>query len=281
MRRKNFDKDARIIATIIKEKLEQVCREEEQRIPISDPAVQLMRQHVHATVARVSGSNQSRAVLRSQLWSTSVYLRPWTLWITINPTDIHDPIAQIFAGEQIELDKFVAGLGPNSNKRAQNIAADPYAAAKFFHFMVRTILEVLFGIEVTSFQVHSCMGVLGEVACYYGMVEVQNRATLHWHLLVGLKHAPTADEILELLKQEAFRARVAAYIQKNLRAYVPGLESAESVKQIPVERDIAYNRPPDPDCADYDEQLRGFELRLARTEQSHTCRVRRCLVTTK
>ncbi|KAJ7431258.1 hypothetical protein B0H11DRAFT_2262212 [Mycena galericulata] len=281
MRRRNFEKDARLMATITKEKLEHACREEEQKIPISDPAVRLLRQHVHATVSRVSGSNQSRSLCRSQLWSTAIYVRPWSLWITINPIDVHDPIAQIFAGENIDLDNFVALLGPDRDKRAQNMAADPYAAAKFFRFMIRTILETLFGVETTSFQFRSSMGILGEVAAYFGMVEAQNRAALHLHLLVALKHTPNADEMLDLLNQESFRARISAYIQANLRAYVPGLETAEAVKQIPVEKEIAYNRPPNPDAVDYDTQIRDFELRLARTEQVHTCEVRSCLVPTK
>ncbi|KAJ7031924.1 hypothetical protein C8F04DRAFT_959644 [Mycena alexandri] len=84
-----------------------------------------------------------------------------------------------------------------------------------------------------------------------------------------------------LLKQESFRARISAYIKANLRAYLPGLETAESVKSIPVEKDIAYSRPPNPTAADYDEQLRHVELRLARTEQVHTCKPRRCLIVTK
>jgi hypothetical protein len=147
--------------------------------------------------------------------------------------------------------------------------------------MIRAILETLFGVEATSFQVRSRMGILGEVAAYFGSVEEQNRAALHLHLLVALKHAPNADEMLELLKQESFRSRVSAYIRANLRAYLPGLESAESVKRIPVEKEIAYNRPPNPDAVDYDQQLRDFELRLARTEQVHTCKIRRCLIVTK
>ncbi|KAF8195697.1 hypothetical protein K438DRAFT_1968205 [Mycena galopus ATCC 62051] len=255
MRRKNFEKDARILATITTAKLEQASREEEQRIPISDPAVRLLRQHVHAA--------------------------PWSLWITINPIDIHDPIAQIFVGEDINLDHFVASVGPDKDKRAANIALDPYAAAKFFHFMLRTILETLFGVESTAFQFRSSMGILGEIAAYYAMVEAQNRAALHGHMLVALKHTPNPDQILELLKQESFRAKISAYIQANLRAYLPGLETAESVKQIPVEKEIAYNRPPNPDAADYDAQIRDFELRLARTEQTHTCELRRCLIPTK
>jgi hypothetical protein len=142
-------------------------------------------------------------------------------------------------------------------------------------------LETLFGVESTAFQFRSLMGILGEVAAYFGMSEAQNRASLHFHVLVALKHTPNPDQMLELLKQESFRARIAAYIKENLRAYLPGLETAESVKQIPVEKTIAYSRPPNPDAVDYDTQLCDFELRLARTEQTHNCEVRRCLVPTK
>ncbi|KAK6977805.1 hypothetical protein R3P38DRAFT_2574225 [Favolaschia claudopus] len=87
--------------------------------------------------------------------------------------------------------------------------------------------------------------------------------------------------MVELLKQEPFRARIAAYIQANLRAHLPGLETAQSVKSIPVEKDIAYNRPPHPMVPDYGQQLKAFELRLARTEQVHSCQVRRCLIVSK
>ncbi|CAK5281207.1 unnamed protein product [Mycena citricolor] len=216
-----------------------------------------------------------------QLWSTTIVAGPWNLWITINPSDIHDPIAQVFAGERIDLDNFLSTAGPDSDERGRNIAADPYAAAKFFHFMIRLILEILFGMECSSFQARSHMGILGELAAYFGLVEGQNRASLHFHLLAALRHAPNADEMIELLKSETFRHCIIAYIKENLRAYLPGLESEASVKQLPVEKEIAYNRPPHPDASDYSAQLAAFERRVVRTEQVHTCDIRRCLVVTK
>jgi hypothetical protein len=107
-------------------------------------------------------------------------------------------------------------------------------------------------------------------------VENQGRGTLHFHLFLWLENAPTPDEIMELLKSEQFCARVTDFICQNLRAYVPGLESAESMKAIPRQKNIAYNRPVNPDAADYDQQLADF--RLARYKQIHTCRFHQCLV---
>ena len=263
------------------EKLELAQQEEEKHLPISDPAVRLLKSHINATAGRIMGSDQSRFQLRSQIWSTSIYLGPPYLWITINPSDIHDPIAQVFAGENINLDDFVSTAGPDKDQRARNIASDPYAAAKFFHFLIKLILETLFQVKVTTHQVKSYMGILGRVAAYFGTVESQGRGTLHLHLLIWLKHAPTADEMVNLLKSEDFRARIIAYIRANLRAYLPGLESAQSIKAIPKDKDIAYCRPPKPDSPEYDTQIRAFELRLARTEQVHTCKVQRCLFANK
>ncbi|RDX39932.1 hypothetical protein OH76DRAFT_1366982 [Lentinus brumalis] len=80
-----------------------------------------------------------------------------------------------------------------------------------------------------------------------------------------------------MLHTEEFRARVVAYIGANLRAYLPGLESAQTVKGIPKEKEISYSRPPHPDSPDYDAQCQQYELRLARVQQVHTCKIGRCL----
>lgn len=278
MRRPNFERDARLLANVTAQKLQQAIEEEEQGKSISDPGVQLLRKHVYTVAGRVKGSNQSRVQLRSQIWSTCIMKNPPNLWLTVNPTDLHDPIAQVFAGEDINLDAFRAELGPDANQRAQNIALDPYAAAKFFHFIIRTIIETLFGVKVTNFFVKNQMGIFGQVSAYFGVVESQGRGTLHLHILLWLMDSPTAEEMTTLLKGSEFRRKVVNFIQANLRAYTPGLESAESVASIPREKEIAFNRPPNPSSDYYEEELQKFELKLARMEQIHTCRIRRCLV---
>lgn len=93
--------------------------------------------------------------------------------MTINPCDLHDPIAQIFAGENIDLDNFMSSMAPAKDEQAKNVARDPYASAKFFHFMISTILRTLFGITVTTYQVHSTRGIFGHLAAYFGVVESQ------------------------------------------------------------------------------------------------------------
>ena len=82
--------------------------------------------------------------------------------------------------------------------------------------MITAILETLFQVKTTKYKVKSKMGILGLVSAYFRTVESQGRGTLHLHLLIWLKHAPSFEEIAELFKTEEFRARVVAYIRANL-----------------------------------------------------------------
>lgn len=172
---------------------------------------------------------------------------PPSVWITINPSDLHHPIAQVFAGEQIDLDAFLSTEGPDKDKRAKNIAQDPWAASKFFHFIIDTILTTLFRVKVTGgHQVESGMGIFGRICAYFCTVEAQGRGTLHLHAMLYSQHTPSPSELQELLKTEAFRQKLVNFIRANIRAYSPGLESPESVASIPNEREIGYSRPPQP-----------------------------------
>ncbi|KIM52049.1 hypothetical protein SCLCIDRAFT_18276 [Scleroderma citrinum Foug A] len=202
MNHSTFKKDAQLLLTLTLKKLQRAQEAEGKNIPISDPLIQLLQKHVYATGARVIRSDHSHYQLHSQIWSTSIMLNPPSLWITVNPCDLHDPIAQVFAGEDINLDDLQEKLGPSKEKCAENMALNPYAAAKFFHFLIQTILITLFRVEATT-QLH--MGIFGEVKSYFGLVKSQGKGTLHLHMLVWLRNMPLNEEIEDLLATKDFR----------------------------------------------------------------------------
>ena len=109
------------------------------------------------------------------------------------------------------------------------------------------------------------MGILGQINGYYAIVESQGCGTLHLHLLLWMKNTPSGDEIVELLKSEDFREHIVAYIKANLRAYLPGLETAKTVKQIPLEKEIAYSRPPNPHSPSYNNDLKNHSRNTINT----------------
>jgi hypothetical protein len=194
----------------------------------------------------------------------------------VNSSDTHDPIAQIFAGESINLDDFFPAAGPDSNQRARNIARDPFAATKYFFFIINTILTHLFQVNATTQHVNSEMGMLGHIKGYFGVVEAQGRGTLHVHMMIWLQHTPNTVNMHKLLQDEEFHARVQLYIQQNIHAHIDGLDE-ESIQTTPKESHVPYSRPPNPDSDTWEMENKAIKHHVVRSQQVHTCSMATCL----
>ena len=166
--------------------------------------MQALRNQLAAIRARVKGTNESRQHVRSKIWGTNLIFNLPALWITINPADMQDPIAQVFAGAEIDLDQFCNTAGPTNSERATNVAQDPFSAAKYFHLIMKCILEILFGIKNVRGWIEREEGICGEVQSHVGTVEAQGRGTLHLHMLLWLKDAPTAEQMKVALRSQIF-----------------------------------------------------------------------------
>ncbi|KIK34584.1 hypothetical protein CY34DRAFT_26824 [Suillus luteus UH-Slu-Lm8-n1] len=218
MRCKDFECDGYIINSITVSDLKQAEKEEAEHRKISNP-----------WMCQYCGFR----------WGTSLCLRGPSLWITINPSDTHNPVVQVFAREQINMDIFFHDAGPDSNRRAQNIARDPFATTKYF-FIIKAVLSTLFQIEVKGNRVHSGMGMLGHVSGYFGIVEAQGRGTLHVHMMIWLRHTPNMHDMHAQLQNEEFRTKIKEYIQQNIRAHVEGLDE-ETIQTMPKESELPYS----------------------------------------
>jgi len=130
MKRPQFTQQKNLISTLKPQDLIKASQEETHKVRFSNPAVQALRDHLCATRMRVKGTDESRHHVRSKIWGTNLICNPPSLWITINPPDSQDPIAQVFAGAEIDLDKFCNMDGPTSTQRATNTAEDPFSSAK-------------------------------------------------------------------------------------------------------------------------------------------------------
>jgi hypothetical protein len=247
--------------------------EEKTGRDISNPEIKTLKRHLRAVRARVVGTDEYRISMRSKVWGTTAKNGPPNVWLTLNPPDYNDPIAQVITGADIDLDKFCSTGGPDHIERSRRIAADPWAAAKYFHFIVNTILEVLFGIKKTRFGVERKPGILGTVQAYLGTVEAQGRGALHLHMLLWLKDAPTASVMQDALKNEAFRCKIRQYIHDTVHADIDGKNEA-GIRAIPKITEISYSRPVDPteSSVEGDKQ----QKLLARALQLHTCHPSTC-----
>ncbi|KAJ2913508.1 hypothetical protein MD484_g6899, partial [Candolleomyces efflorescens] len=257
--------------------LVKAAEEEARNLPFSNAAIRTLRRNMTAVRARVTGTDESRQSIRGKVWGTNLrFNNPW-IWSTLNPSDTHDPIAQTLVGEEIDLDTFCNTTGPDARKRATNIAGDPFAAAQFFHFYIGLVLEVLFGIKADSQKIHRKKGILGTVQAYVGTVEAQGRGTLHLHLLIWLKNAPSPSKCREALMTEEFRDRVRQFIRQNIVADLDGKDTAD-VFAMPTDKEAAYSRPVDPRSPAFASESLTKTRILARSLQYHQCRDRVCRV---
>ncbi|GAW00963.1 ATP-dependent DNA helicase PIF1 [Lentinula edodes] len=275
MSRSDYQKHKEAINRLTTKDFQVAAEQETKKQQYSNPAMRALVGHLSAVRAGVTGTDQNRASVRAQVWSLITMFNPPSLWITINPSDVNNPIAQVFAGEQIDLDKFNRLAGPDATARSITIAKDPYAAAKFFHFIVRAILNCLMGIEVHNGRITRKIGIYGVVKAYVGMVESQGRGMLHLHMLVFLDGAPRPSVMAQCLRGDQFRQRVAGFISVNLRADVGvGVEEMRSMKATPG---VGFNRPLDPWHSTYAQDVVSQEKHLARSLQLHECSIGRCI----
>ena len=264
-----FLQHQRAIQSLTPSDFEMAGAEEQAHKPISNPTIKSFRHTLSAIRAKVMGTDESRIRIRSLIWGMCMMKGPPSIWLTINPADTQDPIAQVLTGHDIDLDHFVS-LDDRPSDAA--IASDPYASASFFHLMVNAILECLLGIKgyKRGRPIEREKGILGVIEGFIGTVEAQGRGTLHLHIVLWLRGAMSADRMKECLSTEEFRAKVKTFIATNIRADLPDVHGTD-VLSIPTEPRVAFSRPVDPRTPQYEHNRDESEKRLARAVQVHRC----------
>ncbi|CAF2941478.1 unnamed protein product, partial [Rotaria sp. Silwood2] len=139
----------------------------------SNSALNKLLHHIKTIGGRVMGSAYSRTALRTRIHALIYNQGLPSIFLTINPADIHSPVALYFAGVKLDLDNIQISQLMTTYKRAEIIASHPVATAKFFHLLISNILNTMIS-----------GGVLGPIKAYFGTVESQGRGSLHLHLLI-------------------------------------------------------------------------------------------------
>jgi hypothetical protein len=280
MKKGTFLRYQNLLTTLTADDLTKASQEETRGVPFSNPAVRTLRSQLSAVKTKVQGSDESRISIRGKIWGTNLLHNPPSLWVTINPADTQDPIAQVLAGADIDLDNFCNTAGPDAIDRSVNMASDPFASASFFHLMIKIILETLFGISRgRNGTVVRKEGIFGKIKSYVGTVEAQGRGSLHLHLLLWLEGAPTAGELKLALTTAPFRERVKQFIKETIRADIDGKQTAD-VLAMPKVDAVSYSRPVDPRTCDVP-TMSVVEQAIARTTQYHQCSYTNCLKSIK
>ncbi len=172
----------------------------------TNPRINMLMRQIKTVGGNVMGSAYSRAALRTQIHALIFNQGLPSIFMTINPADIHSRVALYFAGVDLDLDKIIPETIPSTYERAQIIASHPVATARFFNVLISSILK--------------CMvekGVVGPIKAYFGTVENQGRGSLHLHILIWLDHDLTPSKLKELAQNEEFRNGLLNYLEDIIK----------------------------------------------------------------
>ncbi|KAE8218468.1 hypothetical protein CF319_g7667 [Tilletia indica] len=150
------------------------------------------------------------------------------------------------------------------------VAANPVAGAKFFHFMMTTFLNHILGDGTAP-------GIFGNAAAHYGIVEAQDRGSLHCHMLIWLKGGLSPLQIQEKSQQnrewaDKYLAWLEDVIKMDWPAILPGADGSGLVYS---ESPTMYLSP-SPTDSDFDNiwpvYLRNLLQKTGQNhEHGHTC----------
>lgn len=166
------------------------------------PQILLLLKELSFISAPIDGTPFSKLYRRNEIRAVITKCGPPTLWFTLNPCDVGNPLVPILAGKSHQ-----EALSMNSFERMKLVVENPVAAAEFFHKSVEAFLEMLM------------KGLFGPCKEYYGVVEAQGRGSLHIHFLIWLEQSLTSEIYHQLLKDhEEYRNQLCDYANSIMSA---------------------------------------------------------------
>ena len=183
----------------------------------TNPRINMLMRQIRTVGGNVMGSADSRAALRTQIHAMIFNQGLPSIFMTINPVDIHGRVAIYFVGVDLDLDTILPEAISSTYERAQIIASHSVATARFFNVLISSILK--------------CMvekGVLGPSKAYFGTVENQGRGSLHLHIRMWMDHDLTPSKLRELVQNEEFRNGLISYLEDIIKQDLSNFNSETS-----------------------------------------------------
>ena len=229
--------------------------------------LELMKQ-VNAVSSFVPSSSASKAVQRSELKALMINQGLPSFYVTINPSDVHNPLVRFLAGSDIDIDSVLPGEY-DSFSQSMLVSKNPFTTAKFFNLYMQAFIQAILVYTPDLQKQKHEDGILGKVKAYYGCVEAQGRGTLHCHMLIWIKGSLNLDEIKKCIlnNDEAFKQRIIQFLDDMISNHMP--DDVQIPNQQPYHL-CTIQRPPIPvAAADPDSYVRKDHHLLVQQCQYH------------
>jgi hypothetical protein len=212
---------------------------------IDDPIIRRLLRNIQPIGMQVPGSFAQKLRMRSEIRGLITRYGMPAFWITINPSDLRNPLVLILAGVEYSGDNLATA---NAAIREATAVSNPVAVAEFFHHVCKAILEGLFATNTGR------IGILGDLPNHFAVVEANGRGMLHLHGLARAKGNLAFTSLrARLLQDSDFAARMIRYLESIIMQDID-----ESIQHDPK-----VNLPNMPPSAKDLESDDDFHLRLS------------------
>ena len=168
----------------------------------------------------IPGSDGYKLLRRNEIRAMVMQLGTPTLFVTLNPSDVDNPIVRLFSGEDIVLEDLTRGEDMISWRRQLLAARNPAACALFFHTMISKFIRIIlrYGRDEP--------GLYGQCTGYYGTVEAQGRGTLHCHMLIWLKGHLSPQALRDrMMQSDDYKNQVFRWLESIISCEFPSTAS--------------------------------------------------------
>ncbi|CAG8458328.1 8695_t:CDS:2 [Diversispora eburnea] len=178
----NFKRSAELISKLTPNDIKIAIKQKQDNQPITNGAVLELTKNINVVSRKIMGSHQLQNLLRNEIRAVIILDGSPSLFVTINPTDLHSSIVIMYAEKEIDINNLLPEDFPTVTERARLAHLDPTA-----------------------------------IKNYYTVTEYQDRGTPHCHMLIWLQGASDPIELRNRLKLEDFRKRLILYINKIIK----------------------------------------------------------------
>ncbi|KAJ6464325.1 hypothetical protein DFH09DRAFT_957797, partial [Mycena vulgaris] len=125
--------------------LKEKCKRDALYIPTDETEKHIMTlmNSVGLIARHIPGSAGHKVKLRNEIRGLINYRGAPTLFVTLNPSDIDNPIVRLFAGEDIDLEDLARGEDMDGWQRRIFAARNPAACALFFDLIITKFIDIV------------------------------------------------------------------------------------------------------------------------------------------
>src|SRR5436190_4886377 len=240
------------IASLTVDQLQTAAKSVAKGQLIDNPIIQRLQRDLTTIGMQVPESFSQKLKMRSKIRGLIARYGMPAFWMTINPSDLRNPLVLILAGVECPEDILSRA---NVAIRHSTATSNPVAVAQFFNHICKGIFKSLLRSHTGQ------IGILGEVANHFGVVEANGRGMLHLHALIWLTGNLAFDSLRHrLLQDSTFANKMMHYLESII---VQSIDSDSSLDIGPTDL------PPSSKCQESNNE---FHVKLSADSNSVACK---------